>query len=84
MKPIKFNGQNVTFSENQPKYIPLPAHRDSDGVVTTCWDFSLIERVKIFFGANLYWQQLTFNNPLQPVKPSVGVDPNQEATNANS
>jgi hypothetical protein len=78
MKPVKFNGQNIIFAENQPEYIPLPAYKDINGVVTTCWDFSLIERFKILFGANLYWQQLTFNHQLQPVKPSIGVNPKPE------
>jgi hypothetical protein len=72
MQPIKFKEQNCTYAENQPDYIPLPAHKDKEGVVTTCWKFSIIERFKILFGSKLYWQQLTFNRPLQPVKPSVG------------
>lgn len=75
MIPVKFNGQNMTFAENQPEYIPLPAHRDKEGMVTTCWNLSFWERVKVLFGAKLWWQQLTFNTPIQPVKPSVGTNP---------
>ncbi len=75
MKPVKFKGQNVIFAETQPEYIPLPAHKDSEGIVTSCWDFSFMERLKIFYGAKLYWQQLTFNTPLQPVKPIIGDNP---------
>ena len=75
MKAITFEGQNVTFAENQPEYIPLPTYRDKDGTVTTCWQFSLVERIRIFFGAKLFWQHLTFNQPLQPVKPTVGTNP---------
>ncbi len=63
MKPIKFEGQNVTFAENQPEYIPLPAHKDKDGVVTSCWRFSFLDRLKVLLGYKLYWQQLTFNQP---------------------
>jgi hypothetical protein len=49
MKPVKFRGQNCTFAENQPEYIPLPAHRDDDGTITSCWNFSFWERVKILW-----------------------------------
>jgi hypothetical protein len=75
MEPTKFEGQNVTYAENQYKYIPLPSHRADDGTVTTCWKFSFLERVRVFLGARLYWQQLTFNGPLQPVKATIGVNP---------
>jgi hypothetical protein len=71
MKAIKFKGQNVTYAENQPEYIPLPAYKDEEGIVTTCWRFSFIERVRILFGAKLFWRQMTFHSPLQPVKPSI-------------
>jgi hypothetical protein len=75
MIPVKFKGQNKTYAENQPEYIPLPVHEDKDGTVTSCWQFSFIERLKILFGAKLFWQQLTFKRPLQPVKPSIGNNP---------
>ncbi len=75
MIPIKFKGQNVTFAENQPEYIPLPAHRDKKGLVTTCWEFSAKERIRVLFGAKLFWQHLTFGSPLQPVKPTIGINP---------
>jgi hypothetical protein len=71
MKPIKFKGYNVIYAENQPEYIPLPVYKDSEGDVTSCWQFTLLERLKILFGAKLYWTQMTFNQPLQPVKPDI-------------
>jgi hypothetical protein len=71
MKPIKFNGYNVIYAENQPEYIPLPVYKDSEGTVTSCWEFTFLERLKILFGAKLYWSQMTFNQPLQSVKPNV-------------
>jgi hypothetical protein len=80
MKPIDFKQRNVTYAENQPEYIALPAHRDGGGVVTSCWKFSLRERIKILLGAKFYWQQLTYGQPLQPVKPNIGNNP-LEATN---
>ena len=75
MIATKFKEQNVVYAENQPEYIPLPVHKDSEGIVTSCWKFSFMERLKVLFGARLYWQQLTFNTPLQPVSPSVGISP---------
>ena len=71
MKPIKFKGYNVVYAENQPEYIPLPVYKDSEGTVTSCWKFTLLERLKILFGSRLYWTQMTFNQPLQPVLPCV-------------
>lgn len=71
MKPIAFKEQNVVYAENQPEYIPLPAHKDPDGTVTSCWKLSWPERIKLFFTGRFYWRQLTFNRPLQPVRPSL-------------
>ncbi len=74
MKPTKFPQQNCTYAENQPPYIPLPAHKTPAGEVTSCWAFTWRERLRILFGAHLYWRQLTFNDPLQPVRPSLDFD----------
>lgn len=71
MKPIKFKSQNTVYAKNQPEYLPLPCHKTKDGIVTSCWGFNLFERVRILFGANVYWSQMTFNDPLQPQKPSL-------------
>jgi len=71
MKPIEFKGFNVIFAKDQPEYLPLPAHRNKDGCVTTCWKLTLYERILVLFKGVLYLQTLTFNNSLQPQKPSV-------------
>jgi hypothetical protein len=71
MKPIKFKQQNVVFAENQPEYFPLPAHRTPSGKVTSCWSLSWKERLRILFTGKIFWTQLTFNQPLQPVRPSL-------------
>ena len=71
MIPIKFEGYNVIYAENQPEYIPLPVYKDADGTVTSCWSFTFMERLKILLGAKLYWSQMTFNSPLQPICPSL-------------
>ncbi|MFA5723971.1 MAG: hypothetical protein WC979_06955 [Candidatus Pacearchaeota archaeon] len=74
MKPIYFIQCNIIYAKDQPPYIPLPAHKTEDGQVTSCWGFSWKERLRILFGAKVYWRQLTFNNALQPVRPSLDFD----------
>jgi len=71
MKPIEFKEQNVVFAKDQPQYLPLPARREEDGMVITCWKLSFIERVKILFTGKMWLSQLTFNDPLQPQRPQV-------------
>lgn len=67
----------VEYAKDQPQYIPLPARRDVDGTVVTCWQLTWRERLKIFWRGKFYLTMLTFNHPLQPIrcgidKPEVG------------
>jgi len=71
MKPISFKDCNATYAKDQPEYIPLPVFKTPDGMVTSCWKFTWKERFLILFGAKLFWSQMTFNQPLQPVKPII-------------
>ena len=71
MKPIKFAEQNCVYAENQPEYLPLPAHKTDDGVVISCWSLSLRERLKLLFTGRLWWSVWTFNHPLQPQCPCI-------------
>lgn len=71
MNPIEFEGHNVVIGENQKEYLPLPAHVAEDGTVTTVWQLTMEERTEILNNGRLYLRQLTFNNPLQPICPSV-------------
>lgn len=72
MKPIEFPGFNITFAKDQPEYLPLPAHiNKEEGIVTTCWNLSFLERIKILLGGKFYIRVLTFNKPLQPILPLV-------------
>jgi len=68
MNVIKFKECNVTFAKNQPPYLPLPAYRDANGMVTSCWGLGLKERIKVLFTGKMYLNILTFNQPLQPVR----------------
>lgn len=71
MKPVEFIGHNVVFGAGQPEYQPLPALRTPDGQVITCWEFTDEEVERIVENKRLYFQQLTFNAPLQPILPVV-------------
>ena len=68
MKPKKFKECNVTFAENQPEYLPLPAYKDNgkEGYVITCWALSFRERLRILFKGEVWLNLLTFNKPLTP------------------
>ena len=71
MKPIEFKGQNVIFAKDQPEYQPLPALRMPDGEVYTCWEFTDEEIESVIRTRCIYFKQLTFNQPLQPILPLV-------------
>lgn len=64
----------VTYGANQPEYIPLPAARlhNPEGSALTRWSLSDEERRAIAEGADVYLEQLTFGQRLQPVRLSVG------------
>lgn len=70
MQPIKFSRSNVIFAKNQPEYLQLPAH-SNNGVVTSCWQLSLKERLHVLCTGRLWLQQMTFDTPLQPQRPSI-------------
>jgi len=74
MEAYKFPEANVIFAEHQPEYLALPAHKDPDdplGIVTTCYKLTWRDLWKLLFTRRIWWQQLTFNNPLQGQKPSI-------------
>lgn len=71
MTPIKFPQQNRTFGKGQG-LIPLPAHIDQDGVVTTLWKTtSWKERVRFLFTGKMWFNALTYNMPLQSQRPTL-------------
>lgn len=69
MTPIPFKEQTVTIAENQPQYLPFPAHRfrdDANGRIAACWKLSFIERIKVLLTGVVWQQVMTFGKPLQP------------------
>jgi len=71
MKPIVFKESNVTFAKDQKQYLPLPAFKNENGHVISCWKLSLVERMKLLFTGKLWMNILSFNKPLSPILPSV-------------
>ena len=71
MEPIPFKGQNIVFGANQPEYRPLPALKINgpEGEVITCWQMTDEEIEAIVQNKCIYFKQLTFNGPLQPILP---------------
>ena len=70
MKPIKFPEANVMFAVNQSEYAPLPAfkRKEPHGGVVSCWQLTLIERLRLLFTGKIWLCMLTFQKPLQPVQ----------------
>ncbi len=66
MKPIKFKEQNIVFAETQDQYGNLPAYKDDDGVIVSCWNLTFIERLRVLFSGKLWLGLWSFNKPLTP------------------
>lgn len=81
MRPIKFPRANTVYAENQPEYLPLPVEKKQgpSGEAISCWEFSYRERILILLFGKMYISVLTFNNPLQPMLPSVEYKVYQDA-----
>lgn len=67
MKPIEFKEQNTVFARGQKEYLPLPAYKEPDGKIMTCWRPSLKDRFQILFTGKIWLCILTYNRPLQPL-----------------
>lgn len=68
MKSIEFKEVNLRIAEHQEEYETLPALVNTEkGTVTSCWKLSE-EELKIINETGVFWvQQLSFNQPLQPI-----------------
>lgn len=71
MKPIEFEGVNVTYAKDQPEYLPLPAQRINNNTILTCWELTDEEIEKMIDTKKIWIGIMTFNKPLQPFLPSV-------------
>lgn len=71
MKPIEFDGVNAIYGKDQEGVQPLPAMKNDDGAVITCWELSPADLKKIAETGKIWLSQLTFNHFLQPILPSA-------------
>lgn len=84
MEPITFEAEDVAllppheliiYAKDQAEYKALPVARIEgvEGRVISRWSLTDEERKKIAEGADLYIEQLTFGDPLQPILPTIGL-----------
>ena len=55
MKAKKFKEANVVYGENQPKYLPLPAHKTEEGQAIFCFELDEEERKQIACPSSVLW-----------------------------
>jgi hypothetical protein len=70
MEPIEFPQQNDVLAKNQPQYRPLPVHvgsKEDNFPMTTCFQLTPEELAEIAATGKLWYTQVTFGNPFQPV-----------------
>lgn len=68
MKPIIFEQANILMAGYQDEYHTLPAHHDPvNGILTSCWELTPEEAEIVRNTGRIWFQQLTFNQPMQPV-----------------
>ena len=70
MKPIKFEGCNAVYAENQPEYIPLPCEK-MDTLILTLWSGSVWDRLCFLWHGKMWLTVMNFGKPLQPLKMDV-------------
>jgi hypothetical protein len=86
MKSVDFPESNIVMGAEQPEYNPLYARKTKDGAVTSGWQLQAHEDAEFIalFNAwqrgegpapTIYFTQLTFNDPLQPINVSTALPP---------
>lgn len=68
MEIKNFKGANVTFAKDQGEYRQLPALKTIGGEVFSCHELTDDELEIIKNTRRIYLSQLTFNQPLQPIR----------------
>lgn len=73
MKAIDFEQRTCLLAEDQPQYETLPVHiNDSaEREFTACFELSPEEIAEINTTGRIWYTQLTFGNPFQPVRMST-------------
>ena len=75
MKAITFPGCNVILAKDQPEYNQLPAMViEENGQYVICWEVSTEDLIELNRTRKLYYSQLTFGHPFQPIQLSVDLE----------
>lgn len=71
----EFDEVNIRIAEDQPQYETLPAYYDrKEGSFTFCFQLNKEEIEEIQRTGCVWFKQLTFNRPMQPVAMSTQKD----------
>lgn len=62
----------IVYAEDQPQYHPLPTVRTPGGTLVTRWTPTDAEKAAIIRGEDVYVTVMTFNQPLQPLRVTIG------------
>lgn len=75
MQSVDFEQRNVIIGENQPEYVPLYGHIDTEDVqrpATICLQLDIEEIRQILNnGGKLWFTQCTFGKGYNPIRMSV-------------
>jgi hypothetical protein len=74
MLPIEFPQQTIVLAKDQPQYTPLPVHvgTEQEGFpMTACFELVDEEVAEIIATRKLWYTQITFGHPFQPVQLST-------------
>jgi len=72
MTSVEFEECNIKIAENQEEYETLHAHHNTkEGSVTFCFELNKEELEDIQKTGRIYFKQLTFNGPMNPISMST-------------
>jgi hypothetical protein len=63
----------IHYAANQPDYQSLPAYQTNSGISITRWRCNWRDRLRVLFWGDVYLCQMTFHQPLQPVRLQTAV-----------
>ena len=68
MKATNFKEANVNFAEGQDEYHTLPGLRryDKNDTIITCYNLSIIERLRLLFMGRVWMCEMNFYRDLTP------------------
>lgn len=74
MRSIEFPQANIALAKDQPEYETLHVHADINDPtlpMTACFELSPEEVMEIYRTGKIWFTQLTFGKPFQPIRMST-------------